>query len=130
MKFITDDQQLVVLFEGWEVLWGLKRKLTVPKAAITSLSWQSDYKFTGKLLRVVGTGAPWLLYAGYFRANGKRAYLYMQKPRGMSWTVDGVVSAPDMLEIRTANYKYPLVLLSTDRLTGKRLADWFHISRI
>jgi hypothetical protein len=130
MKFITDDQQLTIILEGWEVLWGFRRKLIVPKTAIASLSWQADYKFTGSLFRVGGTGFPGVLYAGYFRANGQRAYLYMKKPRGMSWTAYGTITAPNILEIKTQGFKYPLVLLSCSPEQGSLLTDWARILRI
>ena len=124
MKFTTTSKELTITFEGWEILWGLKRKLVVPKANITSISWQAEYKHTGSLFRVVGTSAPRVLYAGYFRANGVREYLYMKQPKGMSWTADGVVTAPDIVAIATKNYKYSLVLLTCSAEDGQRLADW------
>ncbi len=124
MKFTTDSKQLIITLEGWEILWGLKHKLVIPKSAITSVSWQAEYKHTGSLFRVVGTSAPRVLYAGYFRANGVRAYLYMKKPKGMSWTADGVVTAPNILAITTKNYKYSLALLTCIPEDGQRLADW------
>jgi hypothetical protein len=124
MKFTTDSNQLTITLEGWEILWGLKRRLVIPKSAIASVSWRAEYKHTGSLFRVVGTGAPLLLYAGYFRANGQRAYLYMKKPKGMSWTSYGEVTAPNIVAITTKDYKYPLVLLTASPEDGQRLADW------
>lgn len=127
MKFTTSPTDLTITLEGWEQLWGLKKHLVIPKTAIVSLDYQADYTFRGSLFRVVGTSMPWVLYAGYFRANGRRAYLYMKKPRGLSWTADGTITAPDVLEIKTTGYKYPLVLLSCSPEQGRLLADWARI---
>jgi hypothetical protein len=124
MKFITDDRQLTIILEGWEVLWGLRRRLVIPKTAIATVSWQAGYTHRGSMFRVLGTGFPGVLYAGYFRANGHRAYLYVKKPRGMSWTADGIITAPNILEIKTNGFKYPLVLLSCSPEQGSLLADW------
>ena len=124
MKFTTDDQNLTITLEGWEVLWGLRRKLVIPASSILSLSWKREFMHTGSLFRVVGTGAPRVLYAGYFRANGARAYLYMKRPKGMSWTANGTVTAPNILAITTKDYRFPLVLVTSSPEDGQRLADW------
>jgi hypothetical protein len=125
MKFNASDEALTITFEGWEVLLGLKRKLIIPKAAITNLTWQPEFVHRGSLFRVVGSGFPAILYAGYFRANGKRAYLYARKPRGMSWTANGIVTIPNTLVITTENYYYPLVIVSSTPEIGERLTRWF-----
>ncbi|MEO6513748.1 MAG: hypothetical protein ABIR37_03600 [Candidatus Saccharimonadales bacterium] len=125
MKFVADQDMLTITLEGWEVLLGLKRKLIIPRASITNLTWQPEFVHRGSLFRVVGSGLPGILYAGYFRANGKRAYLYAKKPRGMSWTADGMVTVPDALVITTENYYYPLIVVSSTPEIGERLTDWF-----
>jgi hypothetical protein len=125
MKFVADQDQLIITFEGWEVVLGLKRKLIIPKSSITSLTWQAAFVHRGSLFRVAGSGLPGVLYAGYYRANGKRAYLFARKPRGLSWTADGIVTAPDALVITTEQYYYPLVVVSSTPEIGRRLTDWF-----
>jgi hypothetical protein len=125
MKFNTDADSLTITLEGWEVLLGLKRKLIIPRASITNLTWQPEFVHRGSLFRVAGSGLPGVLYAGYFHANGKRAYLYARKPRGMSWTADGIVTVPDVLVITAENYYYPLVVVSSTPEIGERLAGWF-----
>jgi hypothetical protein len=125
MKFLAEDDNLTITLEGWEVLLGLKRKLIIPKTNIMNLTWQPKFVHRGSLFRVVGTGFPGVLYAGRFHANGQRAYLYMKKPRGMSWTADGLVEAPNMLVIAIEDFRYPLVLISSTPEVGDRLTSWF-----
>jgi hypothetical protein len=125
MKFNATDEALTITFEGWEVLLGLKRKLIIPKASITNLTWQPEFVHRGSLFRVAGSGLPGVLYAGYFRANGERAYLYARNPRGMSWTADGMVTVPNALVISTENYYYPLVVVTSTPEIGERLVSWF-----
>jgi hypothetical protein len=125
MKFQADQDSLTITLEGWEVVWGLKRKLVIPRAAITNLTWQAEFVQRGSLFRVAGTSLPGVLFAGYFRANGKRAYLYVRQPRGMSWTADGLVTIPAALVITTENYRYSLVIASSTQEIGERLVSWF-----
>ena len=125
MKFLAEQDALIITLEGWELLWGLKRKLIIPRSAIRSLSWQPDYVHHGYLFRLAGTELPGVLYAGYFKANGKRAYLYVHRPRGISWTAEGTVSMPSALVITTEQYFYPLVVVNCNQEIAERLEDWF-----
>lgn len=125
MKFVAEQNSLTITLEGWEVVLGLKRKLIIPRASITSLTWQQEFVHRGSLFRVFGSGFPGVLYAGYFRANGKRAYLYVRRPRGMSWVADGIVTMPKSLVITTENYYYPLTVITSSPEIGTRLEEWF-----
>ena len=125
MKFLAEQDSLTIRFEGWEMFFGLKRQLVIPRAAITNLSWQPEFVHRGSLFRVVGTGLPGVLYAGYYRANSERAYLYAKHPRGMSWTADGMVTMPDALVITTEKYRYQLVVVTCTPEIGERLTSWF-----
>lgn len=125
MKFVAEQDTLTILFEGWEILFGLKRSLTIPRSSIINLSWHPEFVHRGSLFRVVGTGLPGVLYAGYYRANGVRAYLYAKYPRGLSWTADGIVTIPNALVITTQQYRYPLVMVTSNPKIGSELRDWF-----
>lgn len=125
MKFIAEADALTIKLEGWEVILGLRRKIVIPRASIASLTWQPDFKFMGSLFRVGGTSLPNALYAGYFRGNGQRYYLYMHKPHGMSWTASGVITAPNVLDIITADFWITRLLLTCNQTVADGLSTWW-----
>ena len=124
MKFIAEDDALTVKFQGTEVLLGLKRQLVIPRASITSLDWQPQFTFRGKLWRVAGAGLPGLLYAGHFRAAGDLYYLYLYQPVGVGW-VNGAVRAQNVLVITTQGYHYKQIFLTCNPDVGAGLLNWW-----
>lgn len=128
MNFITEDDQLTIQLTGWEKLWGLRRKIILKRRSIAALSWQPHFVFRGSMFRVGGTGLPNVLYAGYFHGNGQRYFLYVHKPRGMSWTADGVITAPNILDITTVDYKLKRLLLTCDETQANALITWWNSS--
>ncbi len=125
MRFIAESDSLTIILEGWEAIAGLKRRLIVPRSKIVNLTWQPEFVHRGSLFRVAGTGFPGVLYAGYYRANRSRAYLYLKRPRGLSWTADGIVTAASVLVISTDDYHFPLIALSCQPEIGAQLEAWF-----
>jgi hypothetical protein len=125
MHFIANEDSLVVKLQGWEVLLGLRRKIIIPRSSIISLTWQPEFRFQGSMFRVGGTGLPTVLYAGHFRGNGQRYYLYMHQPRGMSWTADGVITAPHILDIQTVDFRIARLLLTCNKETADKLIGWW-----
>lgn len=125
MKILAEQDNLTIQLEGWETLFGLKRKLVLPRALITNVTWHPDFVHRGSLFRVAGTGLPGVLYAGYYRVNGQRAYLYAKYPRGLSWTADGIVTMPNALVITTKDFRYPLIVVTSSPEIGERLTSWF-----
>ena len=125
MKFLAENETLTITLEGWEIVNGLKRKIVINRGQIADLTWQTEFRFVGSLFRVGGVGLPRVLYAGHFRANGNRAFLYLRQPKGMSWTPHGIITAPNVLAITTVNHRYSLILLNCDEQTGKGIANWW-----
>ena len=55
MQFIAEDDTLTIKLTGWEVFFGLKRKLVIPRGSITSVEWQEDFTSDRLLWRVAGS---------------------------------------------------------------------------
>jgi hypothetical protein len=125
MKFVASDQDLTITLEGVEVFFGLKRRLVIPRSSITGLEWRPDFIFEGKLWRMVGSGIPGLLYAGHFRADGQRYYLYLQQPTGVGW-VNGIIRAQNVLVITTQDFGYKQIFLTCNPEVGAGLLNWWH----
>ncbi|HET8709541.1 MAG TPA: hypothetical protein VFL85_04670 [Candidatus Saccharimonadales bacterium] len=125
MKFQADDDKLTITLEGREVVWALKRKLVIPRAKMTSLTWQPQFLNTrGRLFRV-GTGAPGILYAGSFRGTDGWHFLYLRQPKGWPMFNNGRISAPNVLEINTENYPYTRIIVSCREDIGASLTNWW-----
>jgi hypothetical protein len=123
MKFFADDNQLIVTLEGAEVFFGLKRQLIIPRSSIVNLEWQPALNFTERIWRVAGAGIPGVLYAGHFRGNGQRYYLYLRRPRGISWA-GNPIEAENVLVITTQHYPYAQILLTCEPDIGASLLNW------
>lgn len=129
MKFIAEDTTLTIKLTGAEIPLGLKRRLVIPRANISSIEWQPDFSFTGKLWRVAGAGIPGVLYAGHFRAAGQFYYLYLYQPVGVGW-VNGVVRARNVLVITTQDYTYKQILLTCNPDVAAGLLNWWKGSSV
>jgi hypothetical protein len=112
------------VFEGVEIFFALKRKLDLAKPHIVDMKWFTQFKFSGRLWRIMGTGVPRLLYAGYFRGRGRRYFLYLSSPQGWAWK-HGSLQARNVLVITTQNYRYQEIILTCPAKTGKELVEWF-----
>ena len=119
MKILANSKQLIVQLEGLEKFWGFRKSLIIPREKITSIKWYDRYENLKGIWRVCGTGAPGLLFAGYFRANGKWIYMYLKKPHGFfnAW-------AESILEIESKDFKYGKVLLTYSNIQSLRLEEW------
>lgn len=129
MKFLAEDDTVTITFEGWEIIWCLRRKLVIPRAAITSLTWTPEFMYTGeRFFRLGGTGAPGLLYAGNFRSSSGWYFLFVRRPKGRNWLTGGGFRAPEILDITTQDYKYERLMLSCQPDIGASLMNWFRNS--
>jgi len=85
MKFICEDDRLIVQLEGLEQLWALKRRLEIPRAAIETVQYAAHaptlQDFHG-YLRFPGTAVPWRFLAGSYIRRGNREfwYVHLQQP--------------------------------------------------
>lgn len=124
MRFIAEDDRLIIKFEGAEVLWAVRRKLSIPRSVITRMDFQPDFAIDRRILRLAGTNIPGVLDAGYFRSKSQNYFLYLQKPHGLSLIGD-VVRAQNVLVITTHDYPYEQILLTCQPDIGGALLNWW-----
>jgi hypothetical protein len=124
MKFIAEDSELIIILEGWEIVFGLKRKISIPRDCITSLEWQEDYTFDTHIWRAGGAGIPGVLYAGHFFGGGHRYFLYLLNPRGWNWA-KSVIITQNTLVITTQDFAYKQLLLTCKADIGAELINWW-----
>lgn len=126
MKFLAEDDKLTIQLEGLEVLWGFRRRLVIPRPAITSLKWTPQFAYTGnRFFRAGGTSLPGLLYAGTFRSATAWYFLFVRRPKGRNWLTGGSFTVPDVLDITTRGYAYERLMLSCQPDVGASLVAWF-----
>jgi len=125
MKFIADDDALTIQLEGMEMLWGLKRTLVLPRGQIVSLSWTPEYTFGDLLLRIGGTGAPRIMYAGHFRDidTKENIFLYLRMPKGLP--LNRSMSGANVLAITMRDYPYANIFVNCQPDIGSSLMNWF-----
>lgn len=124
MKFLAEEDALTITFEGMEIFWALKRKLIIAREQIVELSWQPEYVLQQKMLRVAGTDVPGLLWAGRFVGGGRRAFLYVQKPVGLTWGRN-LQPMREVLVVDLQNNPYDQVIISCRPDIGSQLTGWF-----
>lgn len=124
MKFLAEEAALTITFEGWEVFWALKRKLVIPREQIAELSWQTEYVLPQRMLRVIGTDAPGILWAGRFVGGGKRAFLYIKRPAGLTWGRN-LQPMREVLVVELRNNRFDQVIISCRPDIGAQLTGWF-----
>lgn len=123
MKLATNKDSLTITFEGMGNVWALRHKIIIPKNQILDISWHETFtnKDFGTVWRMAGTGAPWLLYAGYFHGGGKRQFYYVKWPRGFFHT-----TAKNILRIETKdNFPQRRILLTTNPQAANSVIKWF-----
>lgn len=125
MKFIAEDDALTIKLEGTEMLWGLKRKLVLPRAKMVDLKWTPEFDYGDLLLRIGGTEAPRLLYAGHFRDidTKETLFLYLRRPKG--WPVIRQMSGTEVLSVTMRDFPYAKIFVSCRPDIGASLMNWF-----
>lgn len=126
MKFIATEDALTIKFQGFEVLFGLRKKLVLPRKDIENLEWTPEFNYSGHLLRVGGTGLPKLMFSGYFRdlETKQLFYLYVHKPKG-GLPVTGKLAAENVLLISMRAGKCKQVIMSCEPEIGAALTKWW-----
>lgn len=124
MKFLAEATAMTITFEGLEIFWALKRRLVIPKEQIADLSWQSQYRLQRRMLRLVGTDVPGLLWAGRFIGGDKRAFLYVQRPYGVTWSRNPQ-PMQDVLVLTLRDNHFDEVIISCQPDIGAELVAWW-----
>lgn len=130
MKFVAEDIALTIKLEGAEMFFGLKRKLVLPREKMVDLTWAPEFNYGDLVLRVGGTGAPKMLYAGHFRdlTTRETLFLYLRRPRGLP--VNGTLSDANVLAITMRDYPYAKVFVTCQPDIGASLMNWFTNTRV
>lgn len=124
MKFIAENDELIIELQGAEILFGFKRKLVIPRMNIASLDWYPEFHLQQHVWKGVGSGIPGALVAGNYRCGGSRYYLYVRHPKG--GLISGTISSTDTLVITTRDYPYNQLLFSCQPDIGANLVMWWH----
>lgn len=124
MRFLAEDDSLTITFEGGEVFWALKRKLVIARSQLTDLSWQPGYVLPQRMLRVIGTDIPGLLWAGRFVGGGQRDFLYVQRPTGVTWSRNPQ-PMKSVLVLTLRDNRFDQVIVSCRPDIGEQLVTWW-----
>ena len=129
MKFATDETKLIITLQGLEMLWGLRRKLVMPREKIVDLVWISEFDTADLLLRIGGADVPKVLLAGNFRdVDAKETlYLYLRRPQG--FTLSRTIRDTNVLTVTLRDSRYAKVIVNCDPETGASLMNWFTLGR-
>lgn len=111
MKIYTQNDNLVVQFQGFEVLWAFKRQLVIPFINIESLKFYEQWQKpkNGPWLRLGGTFMPNVLMAGRYRVHGQAYFAYV---KGVKSSSLADFNAVNVAAIKTHDYPYTQVFLS------------------
>jgi hypothetical protein len=124
VKFLAEDSGLTITFEGAEMIWAVKRKLVLPRSQIVDLRWEAGYVLPWRMLRIIGTDLPWVLWAGRFAGGGHRAFLYVQRPVGVTWGRNPQ-PMPNVLVLNLRDNRYDQVIVTCQPAIGSQLTDWW-----
>jgi hypothetical protein len=127
VKFIADDDKLVIKLQGMEIIWGLQYKLVLQRNKIVDLVWTPEFNTSDIILRIGGSNIPRVLLAGHFRDTTAKEtiFLFLRRPKGLSFT--GTVSDTNVLSITMQEYPYAKVIVNCDPETGASLMNWFKL---
>lgn len=118
MKITVSPDGLEVEMEGWEVLWALRRRLMIPKQAISNIEYIDEkppQNFAWPFIKFPGTVLPKVLMAGTFVKPGEKDFWMLR------------VRHEGVLRITTApgSFNYSRVLLSCDADTANDIGRWW-----
>lgn len=122
MKFVTQDDVLIVRLEGMEKLWALKSRLQVPRFAILEVDYLAQQPmmqdFAGHV-RIPGASVPWRFLAGSFRRKGQREFWFVRLKH------QGVMS----IDLKPDTFPYRRLRISCDAETAQSISDWWRQGR-
>jgi hypothetical protein len=75
-----DGSDLIVEIEGWDKLWALKSRLTIPLANVRGATADPGMAREPKGVRVGGAQVPGVITAGSFRQHGERVFWDVRDP--------------------------------------------------
>jgi len=118
MRFIVQDDKLIIRLEGMERLWALRSRLTIPRPAITLVDYIAErpvlQDFRG-YLRIPGTSIPWHFLAGTFWHRDDREFWFVRMKH------DGMLT----LETKPGDYLYRRLRISCAPEIAQDISDWW-----
>ncbi|HEX7368499.1 MAG TPA: hypothetical protein VF261_02485, partial [Candidatus Saccharimonadales bacterium] len=95
------------------------------RSRIVNLTWEPEYDFSDLLLRIGGTGAPRIMYAGHFRDldTKENVFLYLRLPKGLP--LNRTMSDANVLAITLRDSPYASVFVNCRPDIGASLTNWF-----
>ena len=118
MKFVVEDDALLIQLEGVERLWALKGKLRVPRQAILEVDFLPQrptmQDFWG-YLRIPGTSIPWRFLAGTFWRKGDREFWFVRMKHPGIMTID----------LKPKQYAYRRLRISCLAEDAQDISDWW-----
>lgn len=118
MKFIAQDDVLIIELQGMEKLWALKSRLQVPRFAILEVDYNAQspamQDFWG-YLRMPGTSIPWRFLAGTFWRKSNREFWFIRLKHV------GVMK----IELKSGTFAYNRLRISCDPETAQSVSDWW-----
>jgi hypothetical protein len=119
MKLEPNGDALTITLEGWERLWGMRRRLIIPRGKIVHAEWHKKPFEIHAGLRLAGTAFPGVLAAGTFYGQGMKQFLYLRQPKG--WRR---ATAANVLVLDLHDMFYHRVLLSCAQADAARVVAW------
>jgi hypothetical protein len=121
MTITANKEGICLEFHGAEQLWALRAKITVPKEAVTTISYQQDFRDWRKWeVRMPGTGAPKLLLAGSYWTEEGWDFLYIKRPGGYYKP-----RVENVLVIETNQNRYRRIIVSYDEKEADKIVKWW-----
>jgi len=118
MRFIRQESQVTLQLEGMEQLWALKRRLQIPRFAISEINYEPDVPvlqdFEGRL-RMPGTMLPLSFAAGSFRKGDEREFWYVRLKQ------PGIMT----IELKRDTLNYDRVRVTCDADTAQAITEWW-----
>lgn len=119
MKITTTNNSLIISFQGFEKLWGLKSKLEIPRETIVDIQWSPKVPdaFSFKGWRCPGTSIPGLFLAGSFSHEGHWEFFFVYLKRAGE------------LRIETNQNRYQMIRLTSNQELAEIALHWWQHSQ-
>lgn len=118
MKFVAQDDVLIIRLEGMEKLWALKGRLQIPRFAVLEVDYIAQrplmQDFWG-YVRIPGTSLPWRFLAGTFWRKGQREFWFVRLRHQGVMTID----------LKPGTFPYRRLRISCDAETAQAISDWW-----
>ena len=122
MKFIFENDYILIQPEGMEHFWSLCSKIRIKKSSIISCTWHESFRLPYDEIGLrVGTGMPGVLVAGWFFSKFGKIYLYLKRSK-YTWTA---LETKNTLDIQLKSKVLQRVCVNVpDEQEAKEVCAW------